>query len=45
MTLAQITAHGAQAGFVELTLPERFLRFFSSRSRPMRGNQGNERLP
>ena len=25
---AQITANGAQAGFVELTLPERFLRFF-----------------
>jgi len=25
---AQITANGAQAGFVKLTLPERFLRFF-----------------
>lgn len=34
---AQLPTDGPQACLVQLALPERFLGFFSSRSRPMRG--------
>lgn len=38
MGFAQVTADGTQAGFIQFAFPERLLCFFSSRSRPMRGN-------
>jgi len=34
---AQTLADRTQPGFIQLTSPMRFERFFSSRSRPMRG--------